>query len=174
MSKTTIEFFSQSENDYYQANNTQNRLYIYLQLNGRRHETSQKRLPLNISCIMDKSGSMHGEKLENVKKALDFVIGQLRSEDQLSIVEYDSNVSVLSAQAPVRDKEALKKKVAAIVSGSATNLSGGMLEGYSQVRSTKKDGFVNRALLLSDGLANQGVTDPIQLQQIAQKKFRED
>ena len=49
-----------------------------------------------------------------------------------------------------------------------------MLEGYNQVRGTMKDGYVNRALLLSDGLANVGVTDPKQLQMIVQKKFREE
>lgn len=178
MQKPVIQFIGIPENNYYLAgsppgNATSRKLYLYFQLNGKRYESQQKRVPLNISMVIDKSGSMHGEKLDNVKKALNFVIGQLRPEDYLSIVEYDTNVSVLQTQQAVVNKDALRNKVKKIVSGSMTNLSGGMVEGYSQVLSTQKDGYVNRTLLLSDGLANRGVTDPAALQQIAQKKFRE-
>lgn len=178
MQKPVINFNVIPENNCYLAgsppgNQTSRKLYLYLQLNGKRHESQQKRVPLNISMVIDKSGSMHGEKLDNVKKALNFVIGQLRPEDFLSIIEYDTTVSVLQKQAAVLNKDALRNKVKKIVSGNMTNLSGGMVEGYSQVLSVKKEGYVNRTLLLSDGLANRGVTDPAALQQIAQKKFRE-
>ena len=55
-----------------------------------------------------------------------------------------------------------------------TNLSGGMMKGYQEVKSTQKDGFVNRVLLLSDGLANAGITGNEQLKEIARKQFREN
>jgi Ca-activated chloride channel family protein len=179
MQKEALQFNLIPENKYYlsgsaSGSNTPGKLYLYFEVTGKKHEVGQDRIPLNISMVIDKSGSMAGEKLENVKKALDFVIDQLRSEDRLSVVEYDNLVSVLQPQQHVRDKAALHKKVKGITSGSTTNLSGGMLEGYTQVRGSRQDGLVNRVLLLSDGLANEGVTEPAAIQQIAQKKFRQE
>ena len=63
------------------------------------------------------------------------------------------------------------RKVASIQTGGSTNLSGGMLEGYRQVKSTIEENVINRVLLLSDGLANQGITDMSELQNIVEQKF---
>jgi len=116
---------------------------------------------------------MEGDKLKYVKQAVDFVIQNLTAVDYLSIVQYDDVIEVVSPSAAVKDKQALHKKVAAIFARNTTNLSGGMLEGYNQVRSTQRAGCVNRVLLLSDGLANAGITEPLQLQEIARRQFRE-
>ena len=117
---------------------------------------------------------MSGDKLKYVKKAVDFVIDNLTAEDVISIVQYDDQVDVVSQSAKISNKAELHRKVEQIQHRGMTNLSGGMLEGYSQVKSTFEKGFVNRVLLLSDGLANKGITAPEQLQEIAQKKFRQD
>ncbi len=133
---------------------------------------------------------MSGEKLDYTKKAIDFVIDNVESTDMISIVQYDDKVDVVSETDFVNDKSKLHRKVSQIHAGGSTNLSGGMLEGYSQVKNgrkgslinqlieivktAQKESFVNRVLLLSDGLANVGVTDLAQLQMIAQKKFREE
>ena len=106
--------------------------------------------------------------------AVDFVIQNLNSGDYLSIVQYDDHVKVLSHSAQVKDKTSLQKIVNGIVAGGMTNLSGGMLEGYNEVKITQKEGFVNRVLLLSDGLANVGISDPAQLKEIAGRQFREN
>ena len=116
----------------------------------------QARTPLNISLVIDRSGSMDGDKLKHAKLAAQFVIDQLSPEDYVSIVQYDDAVDVVSTSNRVGDKQLLKRKVDAISAGGSTNLGGGMLEGYHQVKSTYNDGFVNRVLLLSDGLANVG------------------
>ncbi len=56
----------------------------------------------------------------------------------------------------------------------STNLSGGMLEGYTQVKSTKKEGYVNRVLLLTDGLANAGITEPEDYEKNSREKYTEE
>ena len=66
----------------------------------------------------------------------------------------------------------MRQRIALMEARNMTNLSGGMLAGYEQVERTKQARFVNRVLLLSDGLANHGITDPAMLQQMVQEKFR--
>lgn len=168
-----LQFSAHLDNAYFFQGSNKKEIFLYATLKAGKAPTAQERVPLNISLVVDRSGSMQGDKLNYVKKAVDFVIDNLNASDYLSIVQYDNEVDVVSASANVTDKANLHRKVKTIQARGMTNLSGGMLEGYTQVKNTQQSGFVNRTLLLSDGLANQGITDPQRLQQIAQKKFRE-
>lgn len=133
------------------------------------------RLPLNLALVIDRSGSMEGEKLEYVKKACELVIDNLDAQDRLSIVTYDSDVYMLrGSDAGALDKENAKNIVRQISSGSMTNLSGGMLKGFGEALKNRSDGYVHRVMLLSDGLANVGITDVGQLQHMVREKFQKD
>lgn len=135
----------------------------------------KERVPLNISVVLDRSGSMsEAGKLDYAKDALKFIIKNLNKNDTLSIVVYDDSVDLLLPPEKVEDKDRLIALVDGIQPGGSTNLSGGMLEGYSQVQKNLKSGQVNRVLLISDGLANVGITDPDQIQQIVRKKAKEN
>ncbi len=173
MSSNILQFSAHLDNAYFFRGSNKREVFLYATLKAGKAPTTQERVPLNISLVVDRSGSMQGDKLNYVKKAVDFVIDNLNASDYLSIVQYDNEVDVVSASATVTHKANLHQKVKTIEARGMTNLSGGMLEGYTQVKNTQQSGFVNRTLLLSDGLANQGITDPQRLQQIAQKKFRE-
>ncbi len=172
MKQKTLQLNARLDNPY--SLKDKQEAYLYVELKAIKAELKKERIPLNISLVIDRSGSMQGDKLNFVKKAVEFVIGNLDKNDNLSIVQYDDTVDVVSRSASVQQKEELQRKVRAIVAGGMTNLSGGMLEGYHQVQSTKKEGFVNRVLLLSDGLANVGISNPEQLKEIARKQFREN
>jgi Ca-activated chloride channel family protein len=130
-----------------------------------------QRHPLNLAIVLDRSGSMGDEgKIDFAKKALWKLVDQLNSEDILSIVIYDDIVDVLRTAQPVgRNKYAIKHLIDEVYPRGSTNLGGGMVEGFRQVECNLGKEFVNRVVLLSDGLANQGVTDPGALDQIARK-----
>lgn len=151
-----------------------NELYLYVQVVSGELKHQKARTPLNVSLVLDRSGSMRGDKIKYARQAAKFLVDQLNSEDYLSIVNYDNEVQVTSASQQIKNKEYLRKRIDEITDRGSTNLSGGMLEGYTQVKTTKKEGYVNRVLLLTDGLANAGITAPDELRRIVEKKYTED
>lgn len=149
-------------------------IYLYVQVQSGEVKKQKPRTPLNVSLVLDRSGSMRGDKIRYAREAAKFLVNQLNSEDYLSIVNYDDNVEVTSHSQLIKNKEYLRKSIDKIMDRGSTNLSGGMLEGYTQVKSTKKEGYVNRVLLLTDGLANTGVTAPEDLRKIVEKKYTDE
>lgn len=168
-----ITFSSELNNKYYYDNNN-----IYLNLDIKsfsRTEKFSERTPLNISVVIDKSGSMADkDKLTFVKKAVEHIIDELGNKDYISIVTYDDDIKVIYASSRIEDKSSLRRIVNLITSGGYTNLSGGMLNGYNQVESTYRKGYVNRVFLLSDGLANRGITDRSEISDIVRERSRRD
>lgn len=168
-----ISWYAKTGNAY-AISNSRGEIYLYINIQSGQPESGQRRIPLNVSLVLDRSGSMQGEKIAYAKRASKFLVDQLSKDDYLSIVNYDDQVEVTSPSQPVKNKEALKHALDRIYDRGATNLSGGMLEGFSQVMTTRKDGYVNRVLLLTDGLANQGVTDPAALKRLVEAKYKEE
>lgn len=160
-------------NDYYTRYNRTGHFYAEL-VSDRYQPTYSKHVPLNLSVVIDRSGSMAGDKIQNARQAAKYVVDQLGPEDYLSIVIYDGSVNVLQSAIPVRNKSMIKNKIDQIVERGSTNLMGGAMEGYSQVKQHYNSGYINRVLLLSDGLANQGITSPSQIENIIRNKNRMD
>jgi Ca-activated chloride channel family protein len=160
------------DNEYYFDND---HVYLYINLQAGKADVTRKRTPLNIAVVIDKSGSMGDKnKLDYVKRAVDKIIDELNEDDYLSIVTYDDDVNVLQPSARVTDKYTLRQEVSKIKPGGFTNLSGGTFEGFDQVNRSYKRGYVNRVLLLSDGLANRGVTGRYELANMVRDKNKRE
>jgi Ca-activated chloride channel family protein len=110
--------------------------------------------------VIDRSGSMAGEKLAFVKQAALDLVRRLGTKDQLSLVAYDTTVEVLVPPMAVDGKAPFGRAIQGLQSRATTNLSGGWLQGCEFVVKGLAEKQVNRVLLLTDGLANVGVTDP--------------
>lgn len=131
------------------------------------------RRPLNISLVIDRSGSMAGAKIDYTRQAAQFLIQHLGSRDTFSIVLYNDKVETLLAPEIVSNKDRIIQLIDNIQVRGTTNLSGGWLEGCRYVASQIAKDRLNRVILMTDGLANRGITDAPQLIKMAQQKHEE-
>ncbi|MCK5706848.1 MAG: VWA domain-containing protein [Candidatus Aureabacteria bacterium] len=116
-----------------------------------------KRLPMNIAIVLDKSGSMGSQsKMENAKRGAIEIINRLSSKDILSVIVYDNAPYTLISAQHVINKEAIISQIRSISSGGSTALYGGVSFGASEIYKNLTDNYINRIILLSDGLANVG------------------
>jgi Ca-activated chloride channel family protein len=162
------------ENTYYTRNHRTGHFYAEVVSDAYQNKDREHHIPLNLSIVIDRSGSMAGEKIRSAKQAAKYVVDQMRSDDYVSIVIYDGSVDVLQLATPVYNKQQIKNKIDGIYQRGGTNLMGGAMAGYTQVKQHYNSNYINRVLLLSDGLANEGITDPNQIVKIVQGKNRND
>ncbi|HUC80758.1 MAG TPA: VWA domain-containing protein [Flavisolibacter sp.] len=165
-----ITFTSGLDNDYFQLDSTNRRGYLYIEAKMDRFvNESAKKIPLNLSIVIDRSGSMAGEKMEFAKKAAKDILDKLSPDDFVSVVVYDELIDVIQTAVPVLYKDSIKTKIDKVRPRGSTNLWGGSERGYEQVKANYKRNYVNRVLLISDGLANAGMTNPLRIKTLVQE-----
>lgn len=137
--------------------------WIRVGLTGFALEARTQRAPVNVALVLDKSGSMGGDKIAKAREAAISAIDRLRSDDIVSVITYDTTVTVLVPATKLTDKAAVRQAIAGIGSGGNTALFAGVSKGAAEVRKFLDAERVNRVILLSDGLANNGPSSPADL-----------
>jgi Ca-activated chloride channel family protein len=112
---------------------------------------AQVEMPLNLSLVLDKSGSMQGKKIENLREAAKLVVDRLGPNDTISIVAFSDRKYLIAESQPVTDREDLKKKIDRIRDGGGTAISGGMGQGLAELDKALGSDRISRMLLLTDG-----------------------
>ena len=117
-----------------------------------------------LTFVIDVSGSMGIEnRLGHVKKALRLLVEQLRPTDKIGIVVYGTNARVVLPHTSNVNHQQILEKIDALCPEGVTNVEDGIRKGYDLASKNAQKECINRVILCSDGVANEGVTSPEQL-----------
>lgn len=137
--------------------------YLRVGLTGLPINEIARRTPVNVAIVLDKSGSMTGDKLRKAKDAALASLERLGPNDIVSIIAYDHTVEVLVPATKISDRSALRSTIERLSAGGNTALFAGVSKGAAEVRKFSDRQRVNRVILLSDGQANVGPSSPTEL-----------
>jgi Ca-activated chloride channel family protein len=133
-----------------------------------------RRPPVNLALVIDRSGSMSGDKIIRAREAALEAVRRLAPDDIVALIAYDSGVQTLVPAQRVGDGRRLEAAICSLEVGGNTALYGGVTRGAAEVRRHLEDRrYVNRVVLLSDGLANVGPSSPDALAQLGTTLGRE-
>jgi Ca-activated chloride channel family protein len=136
-------------------------LQVGLQARG---VSNQERTPLNLTLVLDTSGSMGSpDKMPYLKQSLRVFLQSLHPDDWVGIVTYSDQARVLRHAQPVGDGSWIAQTVDQLRPGGNTDLHDGLMAGFNEVDQNFDLRRNNRVILLTDGLANVGVTNPDQI-----------
>jgi Ca-activated chloride channel family protein len=126
------------------------------------------RTPLTLALVLDRSGSMQGEKMQIAKQAALRVLERLDERDQAAVVVFDDRIDVIQAKAAMTPaaRANVRAALARIEARANTALHEGWLTGCKAIASESVPAAgagLSRCFLLTDGLANVGITDPEQI-----------
>jgi Ca-activated chloride channel family protein len=113
----------------------------------------------NLVVVLDRSGLMAGAPLDHALSALCDVVDRLAPHDTFGLVAFDHRIEVVVPAGPVGDRDRIKAQIRSVVAGGSTDLAAGLVRGLKEARRLEATDGV-RVLLVSDGHANSGVTDP--------------
>jgi Ca-activated chloride channel family protein len=126
---------------------------------------STDRAPLAVALVVDRSGSMSGDKLPGAKRAALAVLDRLDERDQVAVVIFDEQLEVIQDVQPVTPalRARCRAKLDQIQPRGSTALHEGWLTGCHAIASSEQTAHLDRlarCFLLTDGIANVGLTDP--------------
>lgn len=158
LSAATVELEVSVSNPFLLANQEQS-IFLKVGLTGT-DLGGDRRTPANVSIVLDRSGSMDGEKMARAKEAASIAVSMLDVRDIVSIITYSDTVSVLVPATRVLDRQYIQRRIESVFADGSTALFAGVSRGADEVSRFLERNSVNRVILLSDGMANVGPDSP--------------
>ena len=147
--------------------------FLKVGLHGCELPDADQRPPVNVALVIDKSGSMQGDKLSKAKEAAISALQRLRASDIVSVIVYHDGVQVILPATKLTNRETAVAAIQSIQAGGSTALFAGVSKGAAEVRKFLAANRVNRVILLSDGRANVGPNSPSELGELGLSLLRE-
>ncbi|QVQ50780.1 von Willebrand factor type A domain-containing protein [Spiractinospora alimapuensis] len=120
----------------------------------------EDRQPATLTFVIDRSGSMEGRNMEMVRSALHTLVDGLDPEDEVGIVTYGDDATHELETTPASEETAIRSVIDDLRPDGSTYTEAGLRAGYEVAAENQRDDGINRVILLSDGVANVGETDP--------------
>ena len=139
--------------------------YVSLRFTAPDLESKRQRQAVNVGLVLDRSGSMAGRKLVLARTAIDTSLSMLRAQDRFALVVFDDKIDLLAASQHAHDdaRRGALQRLARVEARGSTNLGEGWLRGASEVEPHRKPDCLTRVIIVTDGMANHGETDPERL-----------
>ena len=133
---------------------TKSRRYVAVTIEAPAGTTDKPRPPVSIAFVIDRSGSMAGEKLRLAIQAVTQSLELLKPDDRFAVVMYDDEIDVLvpGTDASPRERAEASRVLKSIRPGGGTNLCDGWLTGCGLVAESLTEARLGRCLLLTDGI----------------------
>ena len=139
-------------------------VWLQVGLQARSGGEQAVRTPLNLALVLDTSGSMDTpDKMPFLKESLMVFLSSLQPEDRVALITYSDEAYLLWPSSPVGDGSWIRGTVDSLQPGGSTNLHAGLMLGLDEVDRNFDIRRNNRVILLTDGIANRGVTEPEQI-----------
>jgi Ca-activated chloride channel family protein len=142
--------------EWYEAGDATHLMRVGLQT---RSEPEAERADVNLTFVIDVSGSMEGDRIALVRDSLHLLVDRLRPTDAVGIVTYEDDAEVLQGIEEVGDGDDLHDAVDDLTARGSTNMEAGLEDGYEMAAEAFDPDRDNRVILLSDGEANVGITE---------------
>jgi uncharacterized protein YegL len=131
--------------------NEQQLIYVLLELSAQGVPSTLPKLPLNLCLVIDRSSSMRGERLQQVKDAAARIVDMLGEDDYFSLVTFNDRAEVVIAAQRARNKNDLKRQIGAVEAAGGTEMATGMALALQEIQRAMLRRGVSRILLLTDG-----------------------
>ena len=133
---------------------------LQIGLNSPIEANPENRPPLALALVVDVSGSMGvAGKMDFVRTGLETLIGQLDGDDEISLITYSDEATILFPMSNVEEnRRQMLRTVRRLTADGGTNLYSGLEMGYLEVMNHYDNGQQNRVVLLSDGQPTSGIT----------------
>src|SRR5262249_42302366 len=129
----------------------------------------QARMPVNVSLVIDKSGSMTGPKIEQAKEAAILALSRLSPRDRVSIIAFDHRVEVVVPAGPFENFEEMRSRIKRITPGGQTAIYAAVRQAAQSVKEAVSPEAVSRVILMSDGQANVGPSSVADLERLGRE-----
>lgn len=136
---------------------------LNLTLQADQIEETDKAEPRNVDLVivLDRSGSMKGRKINDARRAVLQLLTNLTDKDRLALVTYSDGAQIAADLLNITADN--RKRLAAAVNsvrvGGGTNLGAGLQAGINILNGSNRSNNSAKVILISDGLANKGITD---------------
>jgi len=134
----------------YPSTSSKQKVHVLLDVKATTMQTLE-RTPINLCMVIDRSGSMQGAKVDQVKQAVNHVLDQLETDDFISVVLFNERSLVVLPAQHIQELDQLKARVNGLQAEGGTSMSKGMKDGLTELIKHAGPTRISRMILLTDG-----------------------